>query len=88
MRSVSIRIHGRVQGVSFRYYALQQARLHAVSGYVKNRPDGSVQIEAEGNEEAISVFIRWCHEGPPWAIVENIEITDQESRNFNGFTIK
>lgn len=88
MRSVSIHIRGRVQGVSFRYYALQQARLHAINGYVRNRPDGSVQIEAEGNEEVISEFIRWCHDGPPWAMVENIEITDQEARHFTGFTIK
>jgi acylphosphatase len=88
MRSVSICIHGRVQGVSFRYYTLQQARLHHISGYVKNRPDGSVYIEAEGAEQTIESFIRWCHDGPPWAIVEDIEITDQEPRHFTGFTVR
>ena len=88
MRSVSICIYGRVQGVSFRYYTLQQARLHNIMGYVQNRPDGSVRIEAEGTEEKVESFIRWCYDGPPWAIVENIEIRDLKPRNFTGFTIK
>ncbi len=88
IKSVSITIHGRVQGVSFRYYTLQQARLHDIRGFVKNRPDGSVYIEGEGEEEKLDAFTRWCHDGPPWAIVENIEITGQQPKNFSDFTIK
>ncbi|MBP6978915.1 MAG: acylphosphatase [Bacteroidales bacterium] len=88
IKSVSITIQGRVQGVSFRYYTLQQARLNDIRGYVRNKPDGSVFIEAEGEEEKLELFIRWCHDGPRWAIVENIEITEQKPGNFSGFTIR
>ncbi|HNS18248.1 MAG TPA: acylphosphatase [Bacteroidales bacterium] len=87
-KNVILHLHGRVQGVSFRYYTLQQARLHGIRGFVQNRPDGSVYIEAEGEEEKLDAFIRWCHNGPPWAIVENIEITEQQSKNFTDFTIR
>jgi acylphosphatase len=88
MKSVSISINGRVQGVSFRYYALQQARLHHLRGYVKNMPDGSVYMEAEGEDEPLDSFVQWCHNGPPWANVETIEVTEQKLKNFNGFTIR
>ena len=88
MKSVSISINGHVQGVSFRYYTLQQARWHNLRGYVKNKPDGSVYIEAEGDEQTLDAFVRWCHDGPPWAIVENIKVTWQELKNFTCFTIQ
>lgn len=88
VKSAGISINGRVQGVSFRYYALQQARLHGIRGYVKNKPDGSVYIEAEGEEQTLDAFVRWCHDGPPWAIVENIKVTWQEPKNFTTFTIR
>lgn len=88
VKNLHLRIYGRVQGVSFRYYTLHQARLRNIRGYVKNEPDGSVFVEAEGDEEALSHFVQWCHEGPRWAIVENVEIHDGKVKDYNQFTIK
>lgn len=88
VKNLHLRIYGRVQGVSFRYYTLQQARLRNIRGYVKNEPDGSVFVEAEGDEEVLSDFVQWCREGPRWAIVENVEIHDGKVKDYRHFDIK
>ncbi|MFT8356903.1 acylphosphatase [Bifidobacterium aquikefiri] len=74
----SIRIHaqviGMVQGVGFRYAALRVAERIQVTGWVHNEHDGSVVVEAQGDEEAISSMTQWLHEGPAWARVDNVNI--------------
>ena len=85
---LNIKIEGRVQGVGFRYIARNQARLLNVKGFVKNECDGTVYIEAEGTTEQISDFIKWCHEGPPTAMVTNVKIKEGEFRNYSFFDIK
>jgi acylphosphatase len=71
-------VHGFVQGVSFRYYTLRRAQSLNLDGYVRNRPDGSVQVVAEGDREAVSQLLTWLHAGPPSAAVEKVDYEWQE----------
>lgn len=81
-------IEGRVQGVWYRDSTRIRATELGIKGWVKNRPDGNVEIIAEGPESNIRKFIEWCHEGPPYAVVSKITETPQEFRNeFDSFNI-
>ncbi len=88
MKAVTINVFGRVQGVGFRYYTEREARRLGISGYVQNRPDGSVYIEAEGEENDMEAFIEWCRSGPPYARVRKIEISELPPLGRIGFTIR
>ncbi|GIW39526.1 MAG: acylphosphatase [Candidatus Binatia bacterium] len=70
---VHLLVSGRVQGVGFRFSALDHARRLGLTGWVRNLPDGRVEIVAEGDPERIERFVRWCHEGPPGALVTHVE---------------
>jgi acylphosphatase len=72
----SIRVFGHVQGVFYRAWTLQQAQLLGLKGWVRNRRDGSVEIEAWGDAQAIDALIEKCRRGPNQARVERI--TDEE----------
>jgi acylphosphatase len=85
----SVRIRGRVQGVSFRYYTSRTAEEHGVTGWVRNRPDGSVEAVFEGRESAVRQVVEWCRQGPPSARVDEIDI-DWEAApgEFEGFEVR
>lgn len=87
MKHFSIRVTGRVQGVFFRASTQKAAEQNAVHGFVRNEPDGSVYIEAEGEETDLDRFIEWCKSGPPAARVEKVESREGHLHNFNGFRI-
>ncbi len=87
-KTVILKIYGSVQGVGFRYYAHRKAYELGISGYVMNRPDGSVYVEAESEENNLELFIRWCEEGPPWARVSKVEKQFVPGFGFEGFQIK
>jgi acylphosphatase len=70
-----LEVNGHVQGVGFRYSAMLMARNLNLSGWVKNRPDGSVCLEAQGDPESLSLMIKWCYQGPSRAVVESVNIT-------------
>ena len=72
----SIRIFGHVQGVFYRAWTMQQAQMLGLKGFVRNRRDGSVEIEAWGSAAAIDALIEKCRQGPSQARVERI--TDEE----------
>jgi len=72
-----LRITGRVQGVAFRASTVVAARALGLAGWVANRADGSVEAVAEGDEGEVAAFIRWCHQGPPAARVDHVEVTDE-----------
>ena len=76
-------VSGRVQGVGYRYFALDAARREGLSGYVKNLPDGRVEAEAEGEAEALERFERALRRGPSRARVEHVivESTNPTSRD-------
>lgn len=86
-KHIVIKIIGTVQGVSFRHYACEKANELGITGFVRNEPDGSVYIEAEGEEFALDRFISWCHEGPPAAHVNNVIVTPGHIKNFKEFLV-
>ncbi len=69
-----VRVDGRVQGVAFRASTVDEARQLGVAGFVRNLPDGSVELEAEGEPAPVEALVRWCRRGPPSARVDQIEI--------------
>lgn len=83
-----LRIHGRVQGVWFRAWTLETAQGLSLDGWVRNRMDGSVEALAVGSGEAIEKLIAACHEGPPAAKVERVEVEDAQGIVPRGFTKK
>jgi acylphosphatase len=71
-------ITGRVQGVGFRFYAQRKARELSVAGWVRNRPDGSVEAVIQGTLEAVESMIAWARRGPPSAVVSGVQITEAD----------
>lgn len=72
--AVHLVVVGRVQGVAFRAYAIDEATRLGLSGWIRNRHDGTVEARAEGTPEAINAFVAWCRHGPPAARVEEVRI--------------
>ncbi|HEY2661669.1 MAG TPA: acylphosphatase [Caulobacteraceae bacterium] len=80
-------IRGRVQGVSYRLWAQQQAQRLGLDGWVRNRMDGSVELLAIGLEPAIAQLIRACNRGPPIAAVSEVERAMAEDDGSLGFQL-
>ncbi len=72
LTAMEIRIFGRVQGVWFRDSARGRALDLGLHGFVRNEPDGSVFLHAEGDRGALKQLVEWCREGPPLAEVERV----------------
>ncbi|HRJ29485.1 MAG TPA: acylphosphatase [Cyclobacteriaceae bacterium] len=88
MKRVSIYVRGKVQGVFFRASTVSAAQQIGVKGFVRNEPDGSVYIEAEGDVEKINELIAWCKIGPPRARVEAVEVESLATfMNFTDFSV-
>jgi acylphosphatase len=73
-----MRVKGRVQGVFFRNWTVEQARSLGVTGWVRNRADGSVEILAFGPDEQVRALIERCREGPPSAVVQTVEVEEAD----------
>jgi acylphosphatase len=86
--SVKMRISGRVQGVFFRAWAAEQARALGLSGWVRNRADGSVELLAAGEPEKVDKLIALCREGPPAAQVEHLAIEHVTERPPTSFQVR
>lgn len=84
-KAVEVRITGRVQGVSFRFWTQQRARELGVTGWVRNEPDGSVTGHFEGPAGAVDGLVAWCAEGPSAARVESVEVAGAEPTGAAGF---
>jgi len=67
-------IHGRVQGVNFRYYTLIQAQALGLTGWVANRPDGTVEVMAEGPRSALDELLAFLQRGPSHARVDQVDV--------------
>jgi acylphosphatase len=88
-RRTSLRIRGKVQGVFFRESTRVEATRLGLTGWVRNRDDGSVEAVAEGESAALEDFIRWCHQGPQAARVTDVERADGEpTGEFRTFTVE
>lgn len=86
-KHLDIKIYGKVQGIFFRASAKEKANNLAITGFAKNMPDGSVYIEAEGDDKNLDKFIKWCEHGPSLAQVEKVIVTEKELKNFSEFEI-
>lgn len=84
----TINVSGEVQGVGFRWNAAREARNNGISGFVRNQPDGSVYIEAEGSEIGLNNFVEWCRKGPRSGFVKSVKIEKTEVLNFKDFRIE
>lgn len=83
----NIGIFGRVQGIFFRATAKEQADLLGIVGFAQNKDDGSVYIEAEGEENQLNKFLKWCYLGPPLAQVERVIASEGSPKNFKDFEV-
>jgi len=78
-------VSGLVQGVSFRWYAIQHARREGVGGFVRNLPDGRVEAVFEGRKAAVETMVAWCRRGPPAARVTAVEVSWEEPEGLAEF---
>lgn len=76
MRRVRAIVTGRVQGVSFRASTASEARRLGLVGWVKNRADGSVELEAQGDDARVGELVAWCAHGPPAARVVHVAVDE------------
>jgi acylphosphatase len=88
MKAKKLIVQGRVQGVYFRASAKQQAMLLGVKGLIENKPDGSVYLEIEGEDEAVDRMVNWCKSGPALARVKDVKIDDSAIADLSGFRIR
>ncbi len=80
-------VSGRVQGVFFRDSSRQQAASRGVSGRARNLPDGRVEVVLEGPPDEVAAVLAWLHQGPAYARVETVEVTEEPVEGLRGFEI-
>lgn len=88
LKTLSIIVTGKVQGVWYRQSAKEKATELGVTGNVRNQPDDSVAIIATGLAKQLDQFIEWCRQGPPRALVTNVEVTELPLQSFDRFVIE
>ena len=81
-------VHGHVQGVFFRDTTRRRAADRGVAGWVRNNPDGSVEAAFEGEPEAVESLVRFAHGGPRGALVERVDVIDEEPEGLSGFGVR
>lgn len=87
MKYLSIKIRGRVQGVEFRASTKAVADQLKIRGTIRNEKDGTLSVEAEGDDQMMEQFLEWCQEGPEYAIVESVEIEETTHKSFKNFEV-
>lgn len=88
LKRVILIVHGRVQGVFYRDSTMRKARELGLAGTVRNLPEGSVEIVAQGPSPVLDDLIRWAHEGPPAAVVSEVQtIYDEPVHGLTGFSV-
>lgn len=88
MKHVTMIVKGDVQGVNFRSRIRAKAKELGLTGYVKNASDGSVYIEAEGEEAALTRLADWCRSDPGSARVDEVRVREGSLKNFTDFTVR
>jgi acylphosphatase len=81
-------ISGRVQGVGFRFFTEAAAMREGIDGWVRNLPDGRVEVAAEGDAEAMDRFERAVRHGPPAARVDDVDVTENVPSGARGFSTR
>ncbi|EIJ82141.1 acylphosphatase [Bacillus methanolicus PB1] len=89
VQQLRIIVSGKVQGVGFRYFTQMKANTYGITGWVRNLPNGNVEIIAEGNKEDLVLFLNSIKDGNPFSRVSRIETAEtNEISGFTSFTIK
>jgi acylphosphatase len=89
-KRIRVIISGRVQGVFYRAYTLEEARRLGLRGWVMNLPDGRVEVLAEGDPEKLKALEAWCWEGPTYARVSEVAVREEmvNEEEFTSFDIR
>lgn len=87
MISRRVVVHGLVQGVFFRDSCRREARAAGVTGWVRNARDGTVEALFEGPEDAVQRMLDWAAHGPPYARVDQVEVTEEQPTGHTSFAI-
>jgi len=88
LKRVTLIVHGRVQGVFYRDSTMRKARELGLAGTVRNLPEGSVEIVAQGPSTVLDDLIQWAYEGPPAAVVSEVQtIYDKPVQGLTGFSV-
>jgi acylphosphatase len=89
MEQIRAIVYGIVQGVGFRYHTCQIAQQLGVTGFVRNQPDGTVEIVAVGTSDQLKALLQWANQGPAGARVDQVNTEPHSgSAYFDGFTIE
>ena len=89
MKKNHVVIEGKVQGVFFRANMQRVARSLDLAGWVRNLPDGRVEAVVEGAENNMAAMLDWCRQGPPYAAVRQVKITEEPySGDYRDFSIR
>ncbi|MCA0931563.1 acylphosphatase [Lutimonas saemankumensis] len=86
-KNYRIRVIGVVQGVWFRKYTKEAADKRSIIGFVRNEPNGSVFIEAQGDARNLEFFVDWLYQGSPLSKVEEVQWEEGEAGSYEGFSI-
>jgi acylphosphatase len=87
-RRIHVVVRGRVQGVFFRKSTMEAAGRLGITGWVRNRSDGGVELEAEGTEEAVEALLAFCRLGPERARVDEVVVAHHPVRGDEGFRVE
>lgn len=81
-------VRGRVQGVFFRDATRREAQRRGITGWVRNRDDGTVEAHLEGGADGVAALVRWCREGPRQADVDEVRVSDADPEGFDDFATR
>jgi acylphosphatase len=84
-KHINITVFGQVQGVGFRWYCFRTSVKLGLTGWVKNQPDDTVYIEAEGESDKLEKLVEWCKEGSPLSRVVKVEVSDGGIKDYKEF---
>ena len=87
-RRVRVFVSGRVQAVFFREMTRRMAQAEGVTGWVRNMPDGRVEAVFEGPDEAVERMIEWSRTGPELAVVDEVEVVDEDPEGLDRFDVR
>jgi len=87
MKHLDINISGKVQGVFFRATSKAVADQLGIKGSVRNLPDGTVFIEAEGDDFSLELFLEFCHKGSDRSLVEKVDVSEGEVKEYRNFEL-
>ncbi len=89
MKALHLMIRGRVQGVWFRASSQDMARKLKIKGWVRNTPEGDVEMHIQGESVHVEQMLSWCHQGPPGARVDSVDVSDSRPDDeYKAFNIR